>query len=264
MKWTIATPKLARILYLIQAISAIVKGQSSSPPGPPLPTKSCSNNCGLYRLEYAEDTCQCDAACKAADDCCRDFDETCPQITENPDRRKTKCHGYDRGKNVGVQTVVACPEESNKTLTAKCEKATEKGINGNYRANLMTDDMLLYIPVTTENNITYANLYCATCHQDAVDYDYWDVNIANISSCMETALKASLKEKVELDTRAWMRRENSSSCLVEGDISPLAPKKFKIWLKDYYRQRVRGFDTAVLVYELRTISLYYIHVYDLQ
>ena len=65
--------------------------------------KSCSNLCGTYRLQYSEDTCQCDAACEAAGDCCPDFGVACPDIFKKPDARKTECRLYKETSLIGIQ-----------------------------------------------------------------------------------------------------------------------------------------------------------------
>ena len=109
--------------------------------------KSCANLCGLYRVAFPEDTCQCDVVCIASGDCCPDFGTFCPQVaakaakvsneasvavaleaaasltkaseaeasttfleTGNVDAVLTKCHALDRVNGVvGIQTVVRCP-----------------------------------------------------------------------------------------------------------------------------------------------------------
>ena len=70
----------------------IVFSNHVSPNGNFMP-KSCASLCGVYRIQFPEDTCQCDSACAVADDCCEDFANFCPEEAKNPDDRETRCLG---------------------------------------------------------------------------------------------------------------------------------------------------------------------------
>ena len=246
--------------------------------------KSCAGLCGFYRVLYPEDTCQCDAACQAANDCCWDFATMCPEFAKNEDNRKTKCHGYnlpefpasafdyrnemdseygnerpavyDKGwgdrfgngltggppngrrggldhglpgefgnrlpdgypsleRVIGVQTVISCPEGSNALTSSKCSAAT----SGRNRANVNSDELYLYIPVTANDNVTYANSFCARCHGEST-FDFWNVDISNVSDCLRRILEKDKDFK-------------KAQCQMEGDITPLAPKKLINWLQSY-------------------------------
>ena len=96
-------------------LSSLLPSTSSSTNATKAMTKSCADLCGFYRMQYPEDTCQCDLDCVESGDCCGDFALVCPNLaaTAQAQRRpKTKCHGFnDLNPNfVGVQTVVGCPK----------------------------------------------------------------------------------------------------------------------------------------------------------
>ena len=72
-----------RMTYEVQTpIGTTIETAIETPIETPItkPMKSCSDLCGIYRLQHSEDVCQCDAACAAAKNCCPDFAESCPLI----------------------------------------------------------------------------------------------------------------------------------------------------------------------------------------
>ena len=188
--------------------------------------KTCTRICGIYRLQFPEDTCQCDSACAAANDCCKDFNKLCPDVAKNPDERETRCLGFSYPEfKVGLQMVTGCPRGSASSIKSKCHEAKK---NRN-RANLLSDDILLHIPVTTKDFITYANVFCALCNGEW-DFEYWDVDLRNLSECFIKHLESSEKQ---FDPISWRENVNNSLCQVEGDVRPTATRELKSWLYSY-------------------------------
>ena len=188
--------------------------------------KNCLNLCGIHRLLYPKDTCQCDSACQAANDCCPDFLISCPDVAKNKDNRIASCH-HTSTTLVGMQVVDECPEKSDADLTSKCG-AAEHNIR---RINIMTDDILVSLPVTTGDNVTYANLYCARCHGELL-FEFWTVEITKLSQCFEIAFKTKY-ERNTFDAQSWKKDNKYSKCQARGDLLVKPPVRLRLWIKEY-------------------------------
>ena len=59
-------------------------------------------------------------------DCCPDFESSCPDVNQDTDKRKTSCHVFNyvtlqnEAPLVGLQTVIGCPQGSQKDIETKC------------------------------------------------------------------------------------------------------------------------------------------------
>ena len=71
---------------------------------------------------------------------------------------------------IGVQMIANCP-----SINHQYEKWAENCAAAfNYSRKILTSSsILLNIPVTTKGHVTYANMYCALCH-DTRAFDFWD------------------------------------------------------------------------------------------
>lgn len=119
----------------------------------------------------------CDSRCPVYKDCCPDANRTEVDLGIHFDCVQTPFDG-------AVYMIKSCPDEWNVT-SIKEQCLAQNPIPLSY-------DILLKLPVTSTNGITYGNVFCAICNLDT-SYDFWnvgftyeysasDVNVFNSSS----------------------------------------------------------------------------------
>ena len=204
----------------------------------PNQTKSCVDLCGIYRLAYPEDTCQCDSLCSAGGDCCPDFIDACPDTAANAANAaqvQTKCHLYDsQYKFVGIHTVVGCPttvKGENETKWPQLVQKCRRGLESGSIVDVTTDDVLFSIPVTSlSDNVTYANVFCALCN-GVSQYEFWSVDIKGKAKCFDDTLSNMMREATHFNLTAWRQELASGKCALTGQVVPFASKKIKTWME---------------------------------
>ena len=231
---------MAHFLALILMFLVVLKASFLYAELFPNQTKSCVDLCGIYRLAFPEDTCQCDSLCTAGGDCCPDFIDACPDTAANAANAaqvQTKCHLYDsQYKFLGIHIVVGCPSPT--TVKAKSEtkwtklvQKCKRGLESDSIVDVTTDDMVNYIPVTSfSDNITYANVFCALCN-GVSQYEFWSVDLKGKAKCFDDAISNVMTVATHFNLTAWRQELASGKCALTGQVVPFASKKIKTWMK---------------------------------
>ena len=124
--------------------------------------------------------------------------------------------------------VVSCPAGSHSEIANNCGMATEK--NPKPVVNVRSAEILLYIPVTAPDEITYANVYCSLCN-DAANFTFWHIDVSNISKCFRDILTWTVRIGTVFDPTLWQVYveqvpgvSDSQDCKAEGTLLPY-PRK---------------------------------------
>ena len=98
------------------------------------------------------------------------------------------------------------------------------------RADIMSEELLLHIPVTTTtNNVTFANLFCAICHGEE-DFDFWNSDVSLVSDCLAAVLEESVKTGAGYNVSDVFKACTSQR--VEGTINPRPTEKVRLRLNN--------------------------------
>ena len=172
--------KLGQYAVFNNLITLCGSEQSSTAPCPL--ENTCKGRCTNVTEWRTEEKiiCSCDPDCyEAFNDCCPDYTKYCG--AQRP--RKTKAVKYtytcERMGNIdeshclvadGVWMVTRCrtdwPYDS---FRRKCEKPVNELI-------LPCPDLSSYLPVVSDHNITFRNMFCAICN-DIKNYDPWALEV---------------------------------------------------------------------------------------
>lgn len=129
----------------------------------PLGMRSCSQELVSCEPNTYAVTCSCASNCRTYRDCCwsvpfvDQLDHELPEVS---------CVGvrYREWSIKTVHMVTGCPASwPQDEVRVGCEEA------------LLFNDTFYFIPVTSENNVTYRNGYCAFCNQDITNPIFWNV-----------------------------------------------------------------------------------------
>ena len=119
--------------------------------------------------------CKCDCACVTFGDCCADFDVNLHCAAENPADLSID------GINIAYYDCIGLPgfieDNHGLVLVTKCPKSwTEVNTKLNCEVERNITDIIGILPVYNSLNITFKNIYCATCHGvDPLNVTFWDV-----------------------------------------------------------------------------------------
>ena len=120
--------------------------------------------------------------------------------------------------------IAACPEDSggmtNTILKEKCSTILSQ------RMNLFSLSLDLLIPVSTPDNLTYANAYCALCHGEK-DFEYWNIRVLDIPGCYKSQLVDYLKGLISLSDAI-----SDPDCPPIVLIDPTPYERMKFWMKE--------------------------------
>ena len=170
----------------------LIPGKSD--PGLPIPSttlvcsksvETCENKC-LNKTRFVASNrvvvplCGCDTSCNSIfTDCCSDYTKHCASNTNLPSEPVHKVRSYLQCESelnlilkpceqpVKVWMVKQCPVHwSDNVVRNKCEMPPAYLDNRTFDA---------FVPVYSgANNLTYRNLYCATCH-NVTSYEFWEL-----------------------------------------------------------------------------------------
>ena len=93
------------------------------------------------------------------------------------------------------------------------------------KMNLSSSSLDLFIPVSTPDNLTYANVYCALCHGER-EFEYWNVDIKDLPSCYVKQLKDSLRSSSSLSGMTF-----DPHCPPIAYIDPGPHRRMRLWMK---------------------------------
>lgn len=146
--------------------------------------KSCLGRCTHNRTEWKTDAnlaCSCDPDCyEVFNDCCADYVKDCgAQKPQNVSTKQYKwsCEPLGILDNEyctvadGIWMVTQCSHDwPNDTMRTNCENPLQKLTSS-------SPDHTRYLPVVSQQNITFRNLYCALCNGVNDFCEPWPLNI---------------------------------------------------------------------------------------
>lgn len=146
--------------------------------------KSCLGRCTHNRTEWKTDAnlaCSCDPDCyEVFNDCCADYVKDCgAQKPQNVSTKQYKwsCEPLGILDNEyctvadGIWMVTQCSHDwPNDTIRTNCENPLQKLTSS-------SPDHTRYLPVVSQQNITFRNLYCALCNGVNDFCEPWPLNI---------------------------------------------------------------------------------------
>ena len=119
--------------------------------------------------------------------------------------------------------IAECPENTkdirNTTLEEKCLTHITQKIN------LLSVSLDVLVPVSTPDNLTYANAYCALCHGER-EFEYWSIRVKNLPSCLSGKIIGNLTSFT-----SFSEMTSDPDCPPIVDIEPIPPGRMKFWMK---------------------------------